>query len=237
MEDLRLSDDERRALRRSSRQAVVKALSELGGQALRRQVWELAPELGGFSPRELLAPAPKHAAETHLWLVDHELAWALASLQQAGAISAEGHGVVRLTELPDVSGLTPAVVAPERLAELQALPYREYLRTPEWLSTRELTLARFGWACWLDIDHTEHLKVQHRSFERLGAEQDSDVIVLCRGTACHRRTRSASVQVRPRQVAGIAASGGSSPAARRPGARPPRSSSRPGLFRRIGLGA
>ena len=35
-----------------------------------------------------------------------------------------------------------ATIRPERLAELRAMPYEEYLSTPEWLATRKRILKR-----------------------------------------------------------------------------------------------
>jgi hypothetical protein len=74
-------------------------------------------------------------------------------------------------------------VEPERLAELCAMQYRDYLRTPEWSRTRNAALSRAGNACSLDASHTENLEVHHRSYERLGAELTTDLVVLCH--ACH----------------------------------------------------
>jgi 5-methylcytosine-specific restriction endonuclease McrA len=63
------------------------------------------------------------------------------------------------------------------------MPYLQYLRTPEWQRTRAAALVRAGYACSLDITHTENLDVHHRTYEHRGAELTTDIVVLCR--ACH----------------------------------------------------
>lgn len=76
-------------------------------------------------------------------------------------------------------------VSPQRLAELRAMPYREYLRTPEWQAKRRAALARTGHRCVLDRSHTANLEVHHNSYERLGDERPEDLVVLC--GPCHAR--------------------------------------------------
>ena len=63
------------------------------------------------------------------------------------------------------------------------MTYREYLRTPEWRVTRAAALERAGHSCSLDVTHTDALEVRHRTYERLGCELASDLVVLCH--ACH----------------------------------------------------
>jgi hypothetical protein len=75
-------------------------------------------------------------------------------------------------------------IASERLAELRAMPYDEYLRTAEWKQTRAAALARADHRCALDPKHTGQLDVHHRFYERRGTELPSDLIVLCH--PCHR---------------------------------------------------
>ncbi len=73
-------------------------------------------------------------------------------------------------------------VSAERLQALRALPYKLYLQTPEWLSTRNRALQRAKYHCER-CDAPRDLQVHHLSYARLGAELDEDLQVLCRG--CH----------------------------------------------------
>lgn len=66
----------------------------------------------------------------------------------------------------------------ERIVQLRAMPYEEYLLTPEWQAKREQALARALYRC--QICHTpENLNVHHASYEHLGNEPLTDLIVLC----------------------------------------------------------
>ncbi len=76
-----------------------------------------------------------------------------------------------------------ASVTADRLAELHSMPYQFYLRTPEWRRTRAAALVRAGYACSLDVTHTRDLEVHHRTYERLGEELATDLVVLCH--SCH----------------------------------------------------
>jgi hypothetical protein len=69
-----------------------------------------------------------------------------------------------------------------RLEKLHAMPYREYLSTPEWQERRKRILARDSYHCQVCFS-TEYLNVHHRTYERRGNEDDSDLITLCRD--CH----------------------------------------------------
>lgn len=69
-----------------------------------------------------------------------------------------------------------------RLEELRTMPYREYLKTPEWQATRERKLKRARYRCELCFKAGK-LNVHHKTYERRGNEDDRDLIVLC-GT-CH----------------------------------------------------
>ncbi len=75
-----------------------------------------------------------------------------------------------------------ALLTPERLAELRALPYKEYLRTPEWKRKRMGAILRADRRCQV-CNSPEQLTVHHRSYKRLGDEPASDLICLCR--QCH----------------------------------------------------
>src|SRR5262245_14671819 len=68
----------------------------------------------------------------------------------------------------------------DRLAELRAMPYPDYLRTPEWRRRRDRALARALWCCeWPDCRARKVLEVHHKTYNRLGDELDQDLAVLC----------------------------------------------------------
>ena len=71
----------------------------------------------------------------------------------------------------------------QRLLELRAMPYEEYLRSPEWRRRRERKLEAADHRCQLCNRHRSSLDVHHRTYENFGEELDSDLIVVCR--ACH----------------------------------------------------
>jgi 5-methylcytosine-specific restriction endonuclease McrA len=70
----------------------------------------------------------------------------------------------------------------DRLNELRAMPYREYLRTPEWRARREQALDRAGWRCQF-CNSTASPEVHHRTYERRGEEAAEDLTVVC--ATCH----------------------------------------------------
>ena len=72
--------------------------------------------------------------------------------------------------------------AADRLDELRAMPYRSYLRTPEWQARRLAALDRAGRHCQA-CNADANLDVHHRTYERRGEERDGDLTVLCR--SCH----------------------------------------------------
>jgi restriction endonuclease Mrr len=165
---------------------MLDALRALEGDARREVILKRALADGGFSSRELAAPPPDSASEKYARLVDHDLSWALTNLKRDGLVENPRWGTWRLTESalqPEETAVDEPVTV-ERLAELNAMPYRLYLRTPEWRRTRAAALLRAGNACSLDVTHTEGLEVHHRTYERLGAELITDLVVLCH--ACHR---------------------------------------------------
>jgi hypothetical protein len=164
---------------------MLDALRTLGGEARREAILAQALAAGGFTPRELAAPSTKAASKDYARLVDHDLSWALTNLKHDGLVEKPKWGVWRLTSAALLPA-EPAVdepVAIERLDELRAMPYRLYLRTPEWKRTRAAALLRAGNACSLDVTHTENLEVHHRTYERLGEELVTDLVVLCH--SCH----------------------------------------------------
>lgn len=63
--------------------------------------------------------------------------------------------------------------------------YRDYLQTQQWYATRDRRLRAAGFRCEFELnskrcDGTHSLNVHHRNYQRLGAELDSDLEVLCR---------------------------------------------------------
>jgi hypothetical protein len=172
-------------LRQKVRIAICDALRALGGEARRDVVLARALADGGFSSRELGAPPPDSAGGKYARLVDHDLSWGLTNLKREGLVENPKWGTWCLVDaalLPAEAAVAEPVAA-RRLAELRALPYRLYLRTPEWQRTRAAALLRAGNACSLDVTHTDGLEVHHRTYERRGAELASDLVVLCH--ACH----------------------------------------------------
>lgn len=69
-----------------------------------------------------------------------------------------------------------------RERELQTMPYREYLQTPEWQETRKQALSRAKYHCQT-CSSADRLQVHHRTYVRRGREYSSDLIVLC--GSCH----------------------------------------------------
>ena len=177
---------ERRALRRRARTAVLNALESLGGEADRREIVERAIADGAFSERELNAAPPPTKTGQYARQVDYELSWALTNLKREGLLENPRRSFWRLAGAAAESRPATLEERPpdERLVELRQMPYREYLRTPEWRRTRAAALVRAGYSCSLDVAHTENLEVHHRTYERRGEELETDVVVLCRD--CHR---------------------------------------------------
>jgi hypothetical protein len=70
----------------------------------------------------------------------------------------------------------------ERRWELAEMPYSEYLATCEWNETRTAARKRAGERCQVCYSDGP-LDVHHRTYERRGAEHDTDLTVLCR--KCH----------------------------------------------------
>jgi hypothetical protein len=181
-----LDEGERRELRRKARAATLDALRSLGGEARRDAIRERALADGGFTPRELDAPSPDGAAAKYASLVDHQLSWALTDLKRDGLIENPKWGTWKLAgaALECTPNAVVDLPAPDRLTELRSMPYREYLRTPEWRRARAAALLRAGNCCSLDVTHIDGLEVHHRTYERLGEELANDLFVLCRN--CHR---------------------------------------------------
>lgn len=70
-----------------------------------------------------------------------------------------------------------------RVRELRTMPYREYLRTPEWQERRKARLKAARFRCQVCNTKNGRLNVHHRTYERRGEELAADLIVLCE--PCH----------------------------------------------------
>jgi hypothetical protein len=67
---------------------------------------------------------------------------------------------------------------------LVAMPYREYLRTPEWDERRRAAYRAAEYRCQLCNAQDVELHAHHRSYEHRGRpEEPADLIVLC--ARCH----------------------------------------------------
>lgn len=71
----------------------------------------------------------------------------------------------------------------ERKRLLRSMPYRDYLKTPEWSAKRADALRRSLYRCQTCAVGGE-LHVHHRTYARRGDELASDLVVLC--ADCHR---------------------------------------------------
>lgn len=69
-----------------------------------------------------------------------------------------------------------------RVNVLRAMPYREYLHTPEWKSRAERAKRAAGFRCQTCAS-TGQLHVHHRTYARRGEEWNKDLTVLC--ADCH----------------------------------------------------
>lgn len=70
----------------------------------------------------------------------------------------------------------------EELQTIRAMPYERYLQTALWHRRRNVALSQAKYRC-SRCQVNRDLQVHHLSYERLGAELDEDLRVLCRG--CH----------------------------------------------------
>jgi hypothetical protein len=71
-----------------------------------------------------------------------------------------------------------------RVDALQRLSYDEYLVSEHWIRKRSEAKSRAGYKCQLcGLFGGKYLNVHHASYDRLGHESATDLIVLCR--ACH----------------------------------------------------
>jgi 5-methylcytosine-specific restriction endonuclease McrA len=70
----------------------------------------------------------------------------------------------------------------ERLTELQTMPYKVYLKTPEWLFRKTDAIVRAEYRCQICYS-PDKLNVHHRTYDRIGQERPGDLTVLCK--ECH----------------------------------------------------
>jgi hypothetical protein len=75
-----------------------------------------------------------------------------------------------------------AMNSAEQNNPFQEMPYEQYLQTPQWRARRNRALSQARHRCHR-CGANRRLQVHHLTYERLGAELDSDLEVLCRG--CH----------------------------------------------------
>lgn len=192
-----LTAQELRDLRLKVRKSVLDAMREMGGRGERNDILQRALSIGCFTSRELGARPAKSTRHKYSRLIDHDLSWALTDLKRDGLANNPAKGIWMLTDGANTEPESPLAetAIPERVSELRAMPYGEYLRTPEWRHTRAAALERADHRCALDPNHTDRLEVHHRYYERRGAELPSDLIVLCQ--ACHRRHHLGNGRVGP----------------------------------------
>jgi hypothetical protein len=165
---------------------ILAALEELGGKGMRRAIIARAVELGRFSEGQMQVPATHGRYPSH---VEYRLSWALTNLKRDGLVVNPGPSVWALATHPLAIAEAPQPSLPdadaERVRQLRAMPYKEYLRTPEWRARRQRALEAAEHRCQLDRRHSGNLDVHHNTYERRGEERPGDLIVLCRG--CHRK--------------------------------------------------
>lgn len=77
------------------------------------------------------------------------------------------------------------------------MEYSEYLKTNHWKKTRERQLRFAERRCQL-CNSNFKLHVHHRSYENLGHEKRSDLVVLCE--SCHTRFHDKIKQAVPKEI-------------------------------------
>ena len=73
-------------------------------------------------------------------------------------------------------------LADDEIARCQAMPYRDYLKTPWWNFVHDRTIKRAKDGCELCQD-TRATEAHHTTYERIGCERPDDMVALCRH--CH----------------------------------------------------
>jgi hypothetical protein len=91
-----LDKSELRELRRKAQAATLAAVQALGGEARREAIIARALADGGFTPRELAAPAPEGARTQYPRLVEYKLSFALTDLKYVGLFENPEKAVWRL---------------------------------------------------------------------------------------------------------------------------------------------
>ena len=71
--------------------------------------------------------------------------------------------------------------------------YDKYLLSLEWQRRRKGAIERVGGRCQL-CNSADKLQVHHRTYERLGAERDEDLTVLCE--SCHKLFHGSGIELR-----------------------------------------
>lgn len=71
---------------------------------------------------------------------------------------------------------------PVRIALRRLLPYKQYLRLNYWKRISSKAKERAGFRCQL-CNSTSELETHHRTYDRRGCEETSDLTVLC--STCH----------------------------------------------------
>jgi hypothetical protein len=104
-----------------------------------------------------------------------EIDIAFKRLEQAGLLKKVGCRDGKITyELAE---------SEDEIFSAPSLPYHEYLLTPHWQSVRKAALMKAEYKCQVCSKNGARLDVHHNSYENLGKEKESDVIVLCEN--CH----------------------------------------------------
>lgn len=125
--------------------------------------------LGSLKPRDLLARI-------------HFIEMELATLKELVEKMEEPLIPLKKKKTSDVV-YTKAIETNKKIQDYKTMPYAEYLKTDHWQARRKKALGRARCKCELCGTKDETLDVHHKSYDRLGKEWKSDLIVLCR--TCH----------------------------------------------------
>jgi hypothetical protein len=77
-----------------------------------------------------------------------------------------------------ILGRARRLLRERREHQLQSMPYREYLRTPDWRERAEATYDRFNHRCEF-CNSPGDLHAHHRTYDRRGLELPGDLTALC----------------------------------------------------------
>ena len=88
----------------------------------------------------------------------------------------------RIKRYSDASPNTASSSTMDEVSYLRTMPYKEYLQTEHWKAIRKRALDYAGHRCQL-CNTGDSLQVHHRTYERRGCEEPTDVTVLC--AYCH----------------------------------------------------